>query len=136
LGQGGAQFDRRGQTDPMGNGQGAYKLATHGARVPIQFAISNGGWALYIHQPLGVFDLTGTEGVFQTPNAQPALPLDFFIIGATTPAAILGEYAKITGYAEMPAAPVAGLSAIAPYAWASGRYTCRSSPVPRKEAPV
>src|ERR1700747_2352690 len=32
LGQGGQQFDRRGSTDPMRNGQGGYKLATHGAR--------------------------------------------------------------------------------------------------------
>jgi alpha-glucosidase/alpha-D-xyloside xylohydrolase len=102
LGQGGPQFDRRGSIDRMGNGQGAYRLATHGARVPIQFAIGTGGWAMYIHQPLGVFDLTGKEGIFETPNLQSALPLDLFVIGASTPAAILGEYAKITGYAEMP----------------------------------
>jgi len=37
LGQGGPQFDRRGSIDRMGNGQGAYRLATHGARVPVQF---------------------------------------------------------------------------------------------------
>jgi alpha-glucosidase (family GH31 glycosyl hydrolase) len=49
-----------------------------------------------------VFDLTGKEGIFETPNLQSALPLDLFVIGASTPAAILGEYAKITGYAEMP----------------------------------
>jgi alpha-glucosidase len=102
LGQGGSQFDRRGGIDRMGNGQGAYKLATHGARVPVQFAIGTGGWAMYIHQPLGTFDLTGKEGIFQTPNPQSALPLDLFVIGASAPAAILGEYAKITGYAEMP----------------------------------
>lgn len=35
LGEGGAQFDRRGSTDPMRSGQGGYKLATHGGRVPI-----------------------------------------------------------------------------------------------------
>jgi len=102
LGQGGPQFDRRGNTDRMGNGQGAYRLATHGARVPVQFAIGGGGWAMYIHQPLGMFDLTGKDGIFQTPNPQSALPLDLFIIGASVPSAILGEYAKITGYAEMP----------------------------------
>lgn len=102
LGQGGPQFDRRGTIDPMGSGQGAYRLATHGARVPIQFAIGTAGGAMYIHQPLGVFDLTGKEGIFQTPNSQSALPLDLFVIGASSPAAILGEYASITGYAEMP----------------------------------
>jgi len=36
LGQGGPQFDRRGESDSMVSGQGGYKLATHGARVPIQ----------------------------------------------------------------------------------------------------
>ncbi|HMJ60489.1 MAG TPA: TIM-barrel domain-containing protein, partial [Bryobacteraceae bacterium] len=102
LGQGGPQFDRRGSIDRMGNGQGAYRLATHGARVPVQFAIGTGGWAMYVHQPLGVFDLTGKEGIFQTPNPESALPLDLFVIGSGTPAAILSEYAKITGYAEMP----------------------------------
>ena len=102
LGQGGPQFDRRGSIDRMGNGQGAYRLATHGARVPVQFTIGTGGWAMFIHQPIGAFDLTGKEGIFQTLNPQSALPLDLFVIGASTPAAILGEYAKITGYAEMP----------------------------------
>jgi alpha-glucosidase/alpha-D-xyloside xylohydrolase len=102
LGQGGAQFDRRGSIDQMGNGQGAYRLATHGARVPIQFAIGTGGWAMYIHQPLGTFDFTGNEGAFQPPDSESALPLDIFVIGATSPTAILQEYAAITGLAEMP----------------------------------
>ena len=115
MGQGGPQFDRRGSIDRMGNGQGAYRLATHGARVPIQFAIGTGGWAIYIHQPLGAFDLTGKEGIFETPNPQSALPLELFVIGASAPAAILGEYAKITGYAGNAAAVVAGLPAIAPH---------------------
>src|SRR5512142_1605312 len=33
LGEGGPQFDRRGSTDSMASGQGAYRLATHGGRV-------------------------------------------------------------------------------------------------------
>ena len=102
LGQGGAQFDRRGSIDPMGNGQGAYRLATHGARVPVQFAIGTAGWAMYIHQPLGVFDLTGKQGVFQTPHSESVLPLDLFVIAPSSPAEILQEYAAITGHAEMP----------------------------------
>ena len=102
LGQGGPQFDRRGNTDRLGNGQDVYKLATHGARVPVQFVIGTGGWALYVHQPLGLFDLTSREAIFQTAHPDSALPLDVFIICASTPAEILGEYAKITGYAEMP----------------------------------
>ena len=102
LGQGGPQFDRRGNVDRMGSGQGGYQLATHGAKVPVQLLIGTSGWAMYIHQPLGAFDLTGKNGGFQPRNPQASLPLDVFIIGAKEPPAILGEYAKITGYPEMP----------------------------------
>jgi len=98
FGQGGPQFDRRGKVDRMGSGQGGYQLGTHGGKVPIQFLIGTSGWAMFIHQPLGAFDLTGAKGVFQAANP---LPLDVFVIGAKEPAAILGEYAKITGYPEM-----------------------------------
>ena len=101
LGQGGPQFDRRGNLDRMGSGQGAYRLATNGAKVPIQFAIGLSGWALFIHQPLGAFDLTGDAGQLQPPNPQAALPLDAFVIGAKDPLRVMAEYAKITGLPEM-----------------------------------
>jgi len=100
LGQGGPQFDRRGSLDRMGSGQGGYHLATHGAKVPVQLAIGTGGWALFLHHPLGAFDLTGAAGrVETTPEA--ALPIDVFVIGATEPAAVMAEYARLTGYPEM-----------------------------------
>ena len=101
LGQGGPQFDRRGNADRMGNGQGAYKLATHGARVPVQFLIGTSGWAMLIHQPLGSFDLTGDRGLLSPPNSQSALPVDVFVIGAREQAAIMREYANLTGHPEM-----------------------------------
>jgi alpha-glucosidase len=102
LGQGGPQFDRRGHIDRMGSGQGGYQLATHGGKVPVQLLIGTSGWAMYIHQPLGAFDLTGKDGLLRATNPQASLPLDLFVIGAQEPAAILREYAGITGYAEMP----------------------------------
>jgi alpha-glucosidase (family GH31 glycosyl hydrolase) len=101
LGQGGPQFDRRGAVDRMGNGQGAYQLRTHGAKVPIQFVIGTSGWAMFIHRPLGSFDLTGKDGQLLPPNPQLALPLDLFVIGAKDPPDVMREYAKITGYPEM-----------------------------------
>src|SRR5688500_12127554 len=52
FGEGGPQFDRKGSTDRMRNGQGGYQLRTHGGRVPIQFLIGTDGWGLYIHQPV------------------------------------------------------------------------------------
>ncbi len=62
LGEGGPQFDRKGSTDAMRNGQGGYQLRTHGGRVPIQWLIGTDGWGMYIHHPLGSFDFTGAEG--------------------------------------------------------------------------
>ena len=53
LGQGGPQFDRKGQTDRMRNGQGGYQLQTHGARSPIQWLVGTDGWGMFIHQPAG-----------------------------------------------------------------------------------
>ena len=102
LGQGGPQFDRRGQSDKMVSGQGGYHLGTHGARVPIQFLIGTAGWGIFVHAPLGTFDLTGKKGRLRANEGTAALPLDVFVIGAKEPAAILGEYAKITGLPTMP----------------------------------
>jgi alpha-glucosidase (family GH31 glycosyl hydrolase) len=100
LGEGGPQFDRKGSTDRMRSGQGGYMLRTHGGRVPIQWLVGTDGWGMYIHQPLGTFDFAGTEGVF-TYGAD-AIPLDVFIVASHDPAVLIGEYARITGKAEMP----------------------------------
>jgi alpha-glucosidase/alpha-D-xyloside xylohydrolase len=102
LGQGGPQFDRRGHVDSMVSGQGGYELATHGARVPIQFLIGTGGWGLIVHAPFGAFDLSGDKGRLRAFKQDAALTLDVFVIAADQPAEILREYAKITGLPEMP----------------------------------
>jgi alpha-glucosidase (family GH31 glycosyl hydrolase) len=102
LGEGGAQFDRRGSIDPMRSGQGGYKLATHGGRVPIPWIVGTSGWAIFFHQPHGTFDLSGPEGKFLPATANAALPLDLFFVTSAEPATILAEYARITGLAEMP----------------------------------
>lgn len=101
LGEGGPQFDRRGDSDRMRSGQGGYQLRTHGGRVPIQWLIGAFGWALFIHSPLGSFDLTGSEGRF-TPPADGPLPLDIFVVDASDPKLAMAEYARITGHPEMP----------------------------------
>jgi alpha-glucosidase len=102
LGQGGPQFDRRGQIDSMVSGQGGYQLGTHGARVPIQFLIGTEGWGMFIHTPVGAFDLSGKRGRVRAVSSDAALPVDVFIIAANHPAEILAEYALITGYPELP----------------------------------
>lgn len=102
LGEGGPQFDRRGSTDQMRSGQGGYKLATHGGRVPIPWIIGTSGWAMFIHQPYGNFDFTGTESKFQPLAPENALPLDIFFIGAAEPAVMMAEYARLSGKPELP----------------------------------
>ena len=121
LGEGGPQFDRTGNIDTMRNGQGAFKLATHGTRAPIQWLIgTTDGWAMFIHQPYGAFDFTGAEAVF-TPAAAPvpgavfssappaapaeqtAVAIDLFIVASRDPAVVMREYARITGLPELPA---------------------------------
>jgi alpha-glucosidase len=101
LGQGGPQFDRKGMIDSMRSGQAGYRLGTHGGRVPIQWLVGTDGWGMFIHQPLGTFDLTGAEGKF-TPSGD-GLPLDVFVTSSSSPAEVMREYARITGPAEMPA---------------------------------
>ena len=102
LGEGGPQFDRRGSTDAMRSGQGGYKLATHGGRVPIPWIISTSGWAIFFHQPFGTFDFTSSKSRFLPENREAAVPLDFFLVASSDPATILAEYARLTGLAEMP----------------------------------
>jgi alpha-glucosidase/alpha-D-xyloside xylohydrolase len=100
LGEGGPQFDRRGSTDSMTSGQGGYKLATHGGRVPIPWIIGTSGWAMFLHQPFGTFDFTGERGNFQ--SASPGAGLDLFFVGSADPVTIMAEYARLTGFPEMP----------------------------------
>lgn len=100
LGEGGPQFDRKGSTDRMIIGQGGYRLSTHGTRAPIQWLVGTGGWAMFIHQPFGEFDFTGSTGRFTPKDA--ALPLDVFVVASNDPAVIMREYARITGLPEMP----------------------------------
>jgi alpha-glucosidase/alpha-D-xyloside xylohydrolase len=102
LGQGGPQFDRRAHIDSMVSGQGGYQLATHGARVPIQFLIGTEGWGIFVHAPVGAFDLSGKRGRVRAFTSGAALPVDVFVIAADQAAAILGEYAQITGYPQLP----------------------------------
>src|SRR6202050_3607078 len=97
MGQGGVQFDRRGNTDNMHPGQGGYKLHTHGARVPVPWLVGTSGWAMFFHAPFGTFDLTGSEGKFQPASSESALPLDLFVTGSRDPQTIMGALGELTG---------------------------------------
>ncbi len=99
FGEGGPQFDRRGSRDPMRSGQGGYRLHTHGGRVPVPWLIGTAGWAIFVHQPTGLFNLTGSQAVFKPSSLA---PLDFFLVVSKEPEIIMREYAGLTGFAEMP----------------------------------
>jgi alpha-glucosidase/alpha-D-xyloside xylohydrolase len=101
LGQGGAQFDRRGDNDPMDNGEGVHGLGVYGAREPIPWLMGASGFGLFVHQPYGRVDLSGPEGRFVRFEADgPAL--DLFVSGAEDPVGLMADYARITGLPEMP----------------------------------
>jgi alpha-glucosidase/alpha-D-xyloside xylohydrolase len=121
LGEGGPQFDRRGNTERMMSGSGGYNLRNFGSRVPMPWLIGTGGWAFYIHQPYGRFDFTGEQSKFQpAPASLPgggrgaspplpstdisafALPIDLFVVASKDPAAIMAEWARLTGLPELP----------------------------------
>jgi alpha-glucosidase/alpha-D-xyloside xylohydrolase len=55
---------------------------------------------MFVHQPAGAFDFTGSTGKF-TPH-EAALPLDVFVVASRDPAVIMREYARVTGLAAMP----------------------------------
>ena len=102
MGEGGPQFDRHGNTDRMFSGSSGYNLRTFGSRVPVPWIIATSGWAMYIHQPFGRFDFTGEVGKF-LPAAGAELPLDVFLVLSSDPATVMAEYARLTGFAELPA---------------------------------
>ncbi len=120
LGQGGHQFDRRGGSFPLVNGQGEgvqsvdmrqpgarapvyeFDLAHEGARVTIPWIVSAEGWAVFFHRPYGAFDLRDEQGRL-TPDAADGTPrLDAFFVVAREPAQIMREYAMITGFPHLP----------------------------------
>ncbi|HET7840942.1 MAG TPA: TIM-barrel domain-containing protein, partial [Terriglobia bacterium] len=101
LGEGGAQFDRGGNNFPPQNGQGP-GLDVLGARVGIPLVVSADGWALFFHRPFRSFDLTGEEARLNPLPSQNALPLDFFLITSENPADIFAEYARLTGFPQLP----------------------------------
>jgi alpha-glucosidase (family GH31 glycosyl hydrolase) len=101
LGEGGPQFDRRGDNDPMKSSQEAYNKAAFGGRMPVPWLVSS-GWALFFHFPQGAIDLSGDQGRFTPFPSESALPIDFFVSGFGQPVEAMTEYAKLTGFPSMP----------------------------------
>ena len=106
LGEGGAQFDRRGNLLPPVERPGvaaAAPLATHGGTIVVPFLIGTDGWALFVHRPFGEFDLRDGKGRF-IPRKDTAgkEPLEVFVVALREPADALAEYYRLTGKPVMP----------------------------------
>ena len=99
LGEGAQQFDRRGALYPMEPSWGGWNRPVLGSVVPSPFLIGTEGWALFIHQPEGQFDLRDGKGRF-IPKTNAAL--DVFVINVEKPADALTEYHRLTGKPVMP----------------------------------
>jgi alpha-glucosidase (family GH31 glycosyl hydrolase) len=106
LGEGGAQFDRRGHLHRLLNGQVSppqAPLATHGGTIISPFLIGTDGWALFFHRPFGEFDLRDGKGKF-IPRKDTAgkEPLEVFVVALREPADAIAEYYRLTGAPVMP----------------------------------
>src|SRR5262245_58002935 len=100
LGEGGQQFDRRGTYHRLVNGQVSPCLATHGGTIRVPFLIGTDGWALFVHRPMGEFDLRDGRGRFMLPKgdtAQLKEPLEVYVMNFDQPADAMAEYRRLTG---------------------------------------
>ena len=102
LGEGGPQFDRRGNFYPLQNGEGTRSLATYGARVQVPFLIGAEGWAMFVAEPFGEFDLRGEAGTFHPRAGTSPGRADVFVVDAQKPADALREFVRLTGAPVMP----------------------------------
>ena len=97
LGENGSQFDRRGAQYPMFP---KWRGGTQGSILPSPLLIGADGWALFIPQPHGSFDLRGTCGTFVPAKREQTLRC--FVMSWKKPADVLAEYVRLTGHAVMP----------------------------------
>lgn len=97
LGENGSRFDRRGGVFPMIPRWGG---KTEGSVLPSPLVIGADGWALFVPQPHGGFDLRGARGQFRP--TQPAPALRCFVLAWRRPAEVLAEYVRLTGRPVMP----------------------------------
>ena len=100
LGEGAQQFDRRGALYPMEPTWGGWNRSVLGSVVPSPFLVGTEGWALFVHQPEGQFDLRGGRGRFLP--STPGTRLDLFLVDIRQPDDAVAEYHRLTGKPAMP----------------------------------
>src|ERR1035438_1090112 len=100
LGEGTHPLDRRDTRDAMINGQNGQDLRTYGARLPIPWIISPAGWGIFIGQPTGSIMFSQTEATFR--GSEATATRNVYLVLGDSPAALLTEYANLTGYPHLP----------------------------------
>ena len=100
LGEGLPRYDLRGAQYGMQNGEDTSALRLDGSRIPIPWLISAAGWGLFVGQPSGFFDLSGSDGVFKPVEASSTR--NVYLILGDTPEGILRGYAELTGFPHLP----------------------------------
>jgi alpha-glucosidase/alpha-D-xyloside xylohydrolase len=120
------QFDRRGALDTM---EPRWQSDAYGSRNPAAVLVGTGGWGLFVPTPWGQIDLrdarrgalvpwvpNARDSVVQTerdqqqalakgkPPVRAVVPgaYDVFVFDAREPAAMLGDFAAVTGRAALP----------------------------------
>ncbi|MDH7599692.1 MAG: glycoside hydrolase family 31 protein [Sedimentisphaerales bacterium] len=101
LGEGAQQFDRRGALYPMKASWGSCDRPTQGSVVPSPFLIGTDGWAIFVHRPIGQFDLRSNPATFRPWPGQGPI-LDLFMIWLQSPADAPRYYMALTGRPVMP----------------------------------
>jgi alpha-glucosidase (family GH31 glycosyl hydrolase) len=102
LGEGAQQFDRRGAVYSMKDGWGAWDRPTFGSWVAVPFLIGSDGWAIFVHSPVGEFDLREAAATFTPWTDQSGTPLVVYVIAWNEPADALREYTRLVGPAPLP----------------------------------
>jgi len=100
LGEGAHPLDRRGTREGLLNGQQNPDLRIFGARVQLPWVMSPAGWGIFIGLPEGGFEFTQQQGSYRGPQATSTR--NVFLMLGDGPAAVLKEYARLTGFPHMP----------------------------------
>ena len=101
FGEGAPQFDRRGGFFPLRNGQGP-DTRQFGARIAVPLLIGTKGWALFINEPAGDFDLRSQRGTFRPKGNNASPRLDFFLFDSSEPTRLMEQLSRLTGPPALP----------------------------------
>ncbi|MBC7399507.1 MAG: DUF5110 domain-containing protein [Mucilaginibacter sp.] len=102
LGEGSETMDKRGAFYNMKQGQTYPNPEKWIASIPVPFLIGTGGWAFFVANPTGQFDLTGEKGVFIPGKNTANAPLDIIFFDTAEPLDLFNDITGLVGKPVMP----------------------------------